>query len=122
MSQELYGVCKDAFLCEAYDQEVFAIAKAFYQAYRLTGTINMKFDVRSMADSDGNSVVNVYVSPRDLESSATLQADTSTRHLQLLESMVPAAILGYQFLLRIIPEGANNIRMEALETVPPLTY
>jgi hypothetical protein len=113
---------QDVLICKKYTQELLPIAKAFYQAYRLTGTVKMKFDVRSIADSDGNSVVNVYVSPRDQEAASTLKPDESARHMQFLESMVPAALLGYQFILQIIPEGVADIRMEPLETVPPLTF
>jgi hypothetical protein len=113
---------QDDLLGKKYSQELLPIAKAFYQAYRLTGTVKMKFGLRSIADSDGNSVVDVYLSPRDPESASTLKPDENARHMQFLESMVPATILGYQFILQIIPEGTEDIRLETLETVSPLTY
>lgn len=105
-----------------YDQQLLQIAKAFYQAYRLSGTVKMKFGVRGLPDSDGNSVVDVYLSPRDPEASSTLSADESARHLQFLESMVPAGVLGYQFILQIIPQGVDDLRVDVLETITPVTH
>ena len=88
----------------------------------LTGTVKMKFGLRGQPDSDGNSVVDVYVSPRDPAASSTLNADESARHLQFLESMVPAGLMGYQFILKLIPEGVEDIRLEVLDTIAPVTY
>jgi len=113
---------QEDLMCKKYNKELLQIAKAFYQAYRLTGTVKMKFDVRSIADSDGNSVVNVNVSPRDQESASTLKPEENARNMQFLESMVPAAILGYQFILQIIPQGVDDIHLQPLESVSPLTY
>lgn len=101
---------------------LYKIAKAFYQAYRLTGTVKMKFGVRSIADSDGNSVVEVYLSPRDEEAASTLNIEDNARHMQFLESMVPSNLLGYQFILQINPQGTEDIEMEVMNTVEPVTY
>lgn len=101
---------------------LYDIAKAFYQAYRLTGTVKMKFAVRSIADSDGNSVVEVYLSPRDEEAASTLNIKDNARHMQFLESMVPSSMLGYQFVLQITPQGPDTIDIEVLNTVEPVTY
>ena len=57
--------------------------------------------MRGLPDSDGNSVVDVYLSPRDPEASSDVKnGDESARHLQFLESMVPAEVLGYQFICK----------------------
>jgi hypothetical protein len=97
------------------------IAKAFYQAYRLSGTVRMSFSVRSMADSDGNSVVEVYLSPQDPEAAATLWDENSAHHMQFLESMVPAELMGYQFILQIIPDGPDEIRLDIQQVLTPVT-
>jgi hypothetical protein len=115
-------MAQDDLICKKYGKELLQIAKAFYQAYRLTGTVKMKFGLRSIADSDGNSVVDVYVSPRDQEAASTLTPDENARHMQFLESMVPAGILGYQFILQIIPQGTSDITLEAVDSIPPVTY
>ena len=112
----------DVLIGKQYEKSLLPLAKAFYQAYRLTGTVKMKFGLRGQPDSDGNSVVDVYVSPRDPAASSTLNADESARHLQFLESMVPAGLMGYQFILKLIPEGVEDIRLEVLDTIAPVTY
>ena len=112
----------EVLIGKKYDRQLLQIAKAFYQAYRLSGTVKMKFGVRGLPDSDGNSVVDVYLSPRDPEASSTLKADESARHLQFLESMVPAEVLGYQFILQLIPQAADALRVDVLETITPVTY
>jgi|GEM_PF-5371494 len=112
----------EVLIGKQYEKSLLPLAKAFYQAYRLAGTVKMKFGVRGQADSDGNIVVDVYLSPRDREASSTLNADESARHLQFLESMVPAGVLGYQFILKLIPEGIDDIRLEVLDTIAPVTY
>jgi hypothetical protein len=104
-----------------YDKALLQIAKAFYQAYRLKGTVKMKFGVRSMSDSDGNSVVDVYLNALDQDASATFKADEGAKHLQFLESMVPAGLLGYQFILQLVPEGVDEIHLEVLDTIVPAT-
>ncbi|HEY9687429.1 MAG TPA: hypothetical protein V6C52_10670 [Coleofasciculaceae cyanobacterium] len=96
------------------------IAKSFYQAYRLSGTIQMKFGLRTMPDSDGNSVVDVYLAPHDQESAATLVADSNACHMQFLENMVPASLLGYQFVLQITPLDTSQIDIALLETIEPV--
>lgn len=96
------------------------IAKAFYQAYRLTGTVKMKFGLRPIADSDGNSVVDVYLSPRDQEAAETLVPEETARHMQFLESMVPPTLLGFQFILHIMPAGPDDIRLDQVETIQPI--
>ncbi|WP_373531773.1 hypothetical protein [Vampirovibrio sp.] len=101
---------------------LYPIAKAFYQAYRLTGVVKIKFSVRSIADSDGNSVVEVYLSPRDEEAASTLNLEDHSRHMQFLESMVPSNLLGYQFILKISPMGVDDIELEVLNVVEPVTY
>lgn len=103
-------------------EPLFKIAKAFYQAYRLTGTVKMKFGVRSIADSDGNSVVEVYLSPRDQEAASTLNIEDNAKHMQFLESMVPSSLLGYQFVLNIIAEGVDDIQLDVVDTVEPVTF
>ncbi len=106
---------------QGYDS-LYKIAKAFYQAYRLTGTVKMKFGVRSIADSDGNSVVDVYLSPRDQEAASTLNIADNSRHMQFLESMVPSTLLGYQFILQVSAEGVDNVQVEVIDTVEPVTF
>jgi hypothetical protein len=101
---------------------LYPIAKAFYQAYRLTGMVKMKFSVRSISDSDGNSLIEVYLSPRDQEAASTLNLEDHSRHMQFLESMVPANLLGYQFILQITPMGVDDIQLEVLNIVEPVTY
>lgn len=96
------------------------IAKAFYQAYRLSGTVKMKFGLRTIPDSDGNSVVDVYVSPRDQESASTLLTEDNARHMQFLENMVPSTVLGYQFILQMTPAGTNDVDVEVRETIEPI--
>lgn len=98
------------------------IAKAFYQAYRLTGMVKMKFAVRGIADSDGNSVVDIYLSPMDDEAASTLNIEDSSRHMQFLESMVPSSLLGYQFILQVTPQGPDAIDLSIVHTVEPVTY
>jgi hypothetical protein len=104
---------------EKNKEQLHMIAKAFYQAYRLTGTVKMKFGLRTIADSDGNSVVDVYVSPRDREAASTLVSEDSARHMQFLETMVPSTLLGYQFILAITPEGPEEIGMEPIDIIEP---
>lgn len=111
---------REDLICQKYNRELTQIAKAFYQAYRITGTVKMKFGLRSIADSDGNSVVDVYISPRDQEAASSLKPDENARHMQFLESMVPAGILGYQFILQIIPQGTSDIHLELQEIIPPV--
>jgi hypothetical protein len=96
------------------------IAKSFYQAYRLSGTIRMKFGLRTIPDSDGNSVVDVYLAPHDQEAAATLFPDSNACHMQFLENMVPASLLGYQFVLQITPVDASQIDIALLETIDPV--
>jgi hypothetical protein len=120
MSEEIQLIMQDDLICQKYTKELTQIAKAFYQAYRITGTVKMKFGVRSIADSDGNSVVDVYISPRDQEAASSLKPDENARHMQFLESMVPAGILGYQFILQIIPQGTSDIQLESIQSVPPV--
>jgi hypothetical protein len=98
------------------------ITKSFYQTYRITGTVRMKFGVRAIADSDGNSVVEVYLTPMDLESANSLLVDENGKHMQFLENMVPACILGYQYVLQIIPEGEQDIRLELMNIIEPVAY
>ena len=104
---------------ETHYEELRRIAKAFYQAYRLTGTIKMKFGVRAIADSDGNSVVDAYVSPLDAEAASALASTEHSHHLQLLETMVPSALLGYQFMMQITPKGPNDIDVSVVESTQP---
>lgn len=103
-----------------YDKLYF-IAKAFYQAYRHTGLLKMKFGLRTIPDSDGSSVVDVYISPRDHESAETMMGEENAKHMQFLESMVPSTLLGYQFILQIQADGMNDIHMEPLEIISPLS-
>lgn len=112
---------QDNFDTKNYEA-LLKIAKAFYQADRLTGTVKMKFGIRSVADSDGNSVVDVYLSPRDNEAASTLNIEDNSRHMQFLESMVPASLLGYQFVLQISATGVNDIELTVVDTVEPVTY
>jgi hypothetical protein len=109
-------------LSEKQAKSLNRIAKAFYQAYRLSGTVMMSFSVRHVADSDGNSVVDVYLSPQDREAAEVLwnEVNSNACHMQFLESMVPAEILGYQFILQITPDGVEDIHLEVLETLAPL--
>lgn len=104
---------------ETYFEELRQIAKAFYQAYRLTGTIKIKFGVRAIADSDGDSVVDVYVSPLDAEAASALANTDHSHHLQLLETMVPSALLGYQFMMQITSKGPNDIEAAVMESTQP---
>lgn len=94
---------------EKHLEALRCIAKTFYQAYRVSGTVKLKFDLRAIADSDGNSVVNVYVSPLDAEAASSLAIPDHAHHLQLLEPMVPSELLGYQFILQIVPQGPDEI-------------
>lgn len=104
---------------DQHDNALREIAKVFYQAYRITGTVKMKFGVRSIEDSDGNSVVEVYVSPLDAEAASTLASDDPSHHMQLLETMVPAALLGYQFIMHIQASGPNDIQCKMLDCNQP---
>lgn len=106
---------------DKYQDKLYRILKSFYQAHRLSGTIKLKFGLRALADSDGNGVIDAYVSPRDQESANTLKLEDNAPHMQFLESMVPSAVLGYQFVLHIIPAGPDDIQVEHLETIAPLT-
>lgn len=108
-------------LWEKSQEHLYKISKAFYQAYRLSGTVKMKFGVRSISDSDGNSVVDVYVSARDGEAASTLNTEDCARHMQFLENMVPAHVLGYQFILHIAPRDNTDIEFTVLEVIPPIT-
>jgi len=96
------------------------LAKTFYQSYKITGAVRMRFGIRSIADSDGESVVDVYLTPLDLESANAILEDEHAKHMQFLEMMVPAAIRGYQFALQLIPEGSNDVRLELINTIAPL--
>jgi hypothetical protein len=104
---------------ETHYEALRLIAKAFYQAYRLTGTVKLKFGIRAIEDSDGNSVVDVYVSPLDAEAASALANTDHSHHLQLLETMVPSAVLGYQFLMQITSKGPNDIQACVLESTQP---
>lgn len=98
------------------------IAKSFYQAYRLTGRVRISFGVRSIEDSDGNSVVEVYLSPEDPEAAATLWHEQDhARHMQFLTSMVPPEIWGYQFILHIMAAGVDDIHLDVVQTLTPVT-
>jgi len=105
---------------EQYYPALQKIAKTFYQAYRLTGTVRFRFSVRPTADSDGNSVIEVYLSPLDLESSNLVSSDENSKHMQFLESMVPAAILGYQFIVQLVPEGTQDLRLDLVTMIEPV--
>ncbi len=108
-------------LTEKQTKALNQICKAFYQAYRLSGLIHMTFGVRSTSDSDGNSVVDVYLSPQDKESAETLWDEKdNAQHMQFLESMVPAEILGYQFVLQLTSEGTNEVNVEVMNTLSPV--
>ncbi len=95
------------------------IAKTFYQAYRLSGIIKMRFGLRNIPDSDGSDVIDVYISPGNQEAICTMQDDPHSGHLQLLTSMVPAKLLGYQFILQITPIDSEDIHIDVLEVLEP---
>jgi hypothetical protein len=111
----------DIGVFEQYYPALQKIAKTFYQAYRLTGTVRFRFGVRPIADSDGNSVIEVYQKPLDLESANLVSSDENSKHMQFLESMVPAAILGYQFIVQLVPEGPQDLRLELVNMIEPVT-
>jgi hypothetical protein len=96
------------------------LAKAFYQSYRITGAVRMRFGIRPIGDSDGESVVDAYLTPLDLEASNSIMQDENGKHMQFLERMVPSAILGYQFAMQLIPDGNNDLRLELINTVAPV--
>ncbi|HEY9745754.1 MAG TPA: hypothetical protein V6C99_06010 [Oculatellaceae cyanobacterium] len=104
---------------EKYLEDLRRIAKAFYQAYRLTGTIKMKFGVRAIEDSDGNSVIEVSVSPLDAKAATALADNEHAQHMSFLETMVPAALLGYQFILHIEEKGSQDVNICIVESHPP---
>lgn len=105
---------------QEYYSTLQQIAKTFYQSYKITGAVRMRFSIRPISDSDGESVVEVYLTPLDMESSNAILQDEHSKHMQFLENMVPAAILGYQFALQIIPEGSNELRLELINTIAPV--
>ena len=109
----------DDFFIQHY-HPLHQIARSFYQTFRLTGTVRMAFDVRPIADSDGNSVVEVYLTPIDAESANNMLNDQNGKHMQFLESMVPACILGFQFTVRILPEGEQDVRLDLINVAEPL--
>lgn len=103
--------------CEALCE----IARSFYQAYQLTGTVKLKFAVRSFEDSDGSGVVDAYISPLDAEAASVLATTDPAKHIQFLESMVPAPLLGYQFVLQITKESSKDVYVSVLEAAPFVT-
>ena len=105
---------------EQYYHQLRQIAKAFYQSSRLTGGVTMSFGIRAIADSDGNSVVDVYMSPIDIEASNTMVVDETAKHMQFLENMVPAAVMGYKFSMKLIPEGMEDLRLELINVTSPV--
>ena len=46
--------------------------------------------------------------------------DQNGKHMQFLESMVPACILGFQFTVRILPEGEQDVRLDLINVAEPL--
>jgi len=105
---------------ELHAHKLIAIAKSFHQADNLTGRVRMAFAPTAAADSDGNSMIDVYVHPQNAEAAETLLADPKTRHMQFLETMVPAAVMGYQFVLTLEAQEAPDVRVTLLETIPPM--
>jgi hypothetical protein len=105
---------------QQYYSALQKLAKAFYQSYRITGAVRMRFGIRPIADSDGESVVDVYLTPLDLEASNSIMKDENGKHMQFLEMMVPSAILGYQFAMQLIPEGTHELRLELINTIAPI--
>ncbi len=99
-----------------YDQrKLRGLLHAFSQAYRLHGVFHMTFGTRRLPDSDSESLIDVYLTPRDAVAAATATS-LQSRHMQFLDSMVPATLSGYQYLVRI-EEGPA---VEILETIPPV--
>ena len=82
----------------------------------------MEFGVRSIADSDGNSVVEVYLSPWDKESAETLNIKDTAKHMQFLETMVPASLMGYRFVLQINAHDVEHIDLTIQDVIPPVSY
>ncbi len=96
------------------------LARSFYQAYRVCGTVRMTFGIRGVADSDGESVIDVYLSPQDAQAKFALSQEGQARHLQFLESMVPASLMGYAFTLKLSPLSAGQVQVETLRRSSPL--
>ena len=105
---------------QEYYSKLQQIAKGFYQAYRITGAVRMRFGIRPVSDSDGESVVDVYLTPLDPESANAILNDENGKHMQFLENMVPAAILGYQFAVQLFPESVTDLRLELINTIAPV--
>ena len=104
------------------EEKLATVARAFYQAYRVYGTVRMTFGIRSTADSDGNSVIDVYLSAKDAQAKFTLSQEGHSRHLQFLESMVPASLMGYAFTLKLSPLLGDQVEVETVQISSPLTY
>lgn len=103
------------------EEKLATLARAFFQAYRVYGTVRMTFGIRSIADSDGNSVIDVYLSPRDIQAQFTLNQEGNAHHMQFLESMVPASLMGYAFILKLSPLPKDQVQVEILKVSSPLT-
>jgi hypothetical protein len=104
------------------EEKLASLAKAFYQAYRVCGTVRMTFGIRGIADSDGNSVIDVYLKPQDPQAEFALNQEGQACHLQFLESMVPARLMGYAFTLKLTPLSGAQVRVETLKVSSPLAY
>ncbi|WP_303675211.1 hypothetical protein [Vampirovibrio chlorellavorus] len=102
------------------EEKLASLAKAFYQAYRVCGTVRMTFGIRGIADSDGNSVIDVYLSPHDAQARFALSQEERACHLQFLEAMVPARLMGYAFTLKLSPLSADQVQVETLNVSSPL--
>jgi len=40
--------------------------------------------------------------------------------MQFLENMVPAAVMGYKFSMKLIPEGMEDLRLELINVTSPV--
>lgn len=95
------------------------LLRSFSQAYRLNGVFHMKFGTRRMPDSDSESIIDVYLTPQD-DTAAATATSLQSQHMQFLDSMVPATISGYQYIVKI-DDGGPELSIEVLEALPPVS-
>jgi hypothetical protein len=78
------------------------IAQAFYQTHNATGEYLLEFITASrVSDSDGDSVVDAYLNPKNGDSAEPL-------HLQVLGASIPSQANGKKFDISITPPDAGS--------------
>lgn len=97
-------------------EQLFEITRTFYEAYKITGTVEVRFGIARIPDSDGDTLIDVYLSPQDHQSEALLNKEHA-HHMQFLASMVPSSVLGYKYRVRLFEKG-TELQIDVLSQVP----